>query len=90
MAKRKPVNKAAAADAKPVLPKIKIMRYAVFSMKNGQSVKTPIDGDETGRSILKDCFVTISTGKPYLNEERGILINPVELSHAYLTMEQVQ
>jgi hypothetical protein len=78
------------APATPAPGEVKVMRFAVFSMKNGQAVKTPIDSEETGVKILKDVAKSMVDGKPYSNTDRGIVVNPYELSHAFTTMEQVQ
>jgi len=74
----------------PAAPQIVLVSFAVFSFKNGNMIKAPVDNADIGKAILKDVLVSLSTGKPYINEEKGIVFNPTELSHAFLAVEQVQ
>lgn len=79
-----------AANAAPAAPRIMLVNYAVFSFKNGTAIKAPIDTADAGKAILRDVLVSLTSGKPYINEEKGILFNPSELSHNFLVVEQVQ
>lgn len=76
--------------AAPVAPNFVLVNYAVFSFKNGTAIKAPIENADAGKAILRDVLVSLTIGKPYINEEKGILFNPSELSHNFLVVEQVQ
>jgi len=71
-------------------PQIVLMTYACFSFKNGNAIKAPVDNGDVGKAVLRDVLVSLTSGKPYINEEKGIVFNPTELSHAFLAVEQVQ
>jgi len=49
--------------------------------------KVAVESLEAGKALLKDIYVALNTGKPYLNEERGLVYNGSEISHAFLTVE---
>ena len=95
MSKAKNTRKAPAKKAAPAaqvqMPKVTVMPFLVFAFKSHSGgIKTPIQDEATGKALLKEIYVSLNEGKPYFNEERGILINPGEVSHVYLAQEQVK
>lgn len=94
MTKKRKAPPGAKSPAKPVAPAaptIKVVNYIVFAFKgSAQGVKSAIPNEAAGHVILKEVYFAINEGKPYFNEERGLLINASELSNVYLTQEQVQ
>lgn len=95
MAKKPAKNTAAKNQQQQPAPQVPAQRnmvlvtYACFSFKNGNAIKAPLDNAEAGRAVLKDVLASLTSGKPYINEEKGIVFNPTELSHSFLAVEQV-
>lgn len=90
MAKKSAQKNAAKNSKEAKQPEVKYARFAVFSMKNGQVIKTPIEDENVGKLILVDVSQKLQAGQHYLNQDRGIFINHAEISHSYLTIERVQ
>ena len=73
------------------LPRVAVITYVTISfVNNTNSIKIPVDGVETGKKILSEVFSAQRSGKTYYDENRGILFKTSELSHAFLSMEQVK
>lgn len=64
--------------------------FVMFAMKVNNPIKTQITSLEDGVNILRDVEVCIKKKKPYLNGERGILVNHEEINSVYVIAEQVQ
>lgn len=74
-----------------VQPTVKVQAFLIVGIKgSGTGSKVAIESVEAGKALLKEIFVAISTGKPLINEERGIVYNGTEISHAFLTLEAVK
>jgi hypothetical protein len=65
-----------------------MVHYVCFSFKNGNTIKAPVDSGDSAKAVLRDVLVSVTSGKPYINEEKGILFNPVELSHSFAVVER--
>lgn len=83
--------KDANADKQPGAPEVKVQAFLIVGIKGSTTgSKVAIESVEAGKALLKEIFVAISTGKPLINEERGIVYNGTEISHAFLTLEAVK
>jgi hypothetical protein len=70
---------------------VKVQAFLIVGIKGSTTgSKVAIESVEAGKALLKEIFVAISTGKPLFNEERGLVYNGTEISHAFLTLEQVK
>jgi hypothetical protein len=86
----KPKNTKPAQPAAPAAEQKVVALFVMFAMKTGNPVRTQVGTVQDGAKILKEVYFSINEKKPYLNEERGILINPEEISSVYVIAEQVK
>lgn len=77
-------------DKKEVKNTTVFLSHAVFAFKNGGGVKVLVETAEKGQALLQDVLSSLEKNKPYFNAERGLLLNPEEISHIYLTQEKAQ
>lgn len=69
----------------------KFQAFLIVGFKGGETgSKVVIKNIEDGKDLLKEIFVAISTGKPFYDEERGLVYNGFDISHAFLTLEAVK
>jgi hypothetical protein len=77
------------AETPVVAPQIR--SFLIVGIKgNPTGMKIFIESVDAGKALLKDLFVAINKKKTYISEERAIVINAVDISHAFLTFEQVK
>jgi predicted aconitase with swiveling domain len=70
---------------------VKVQIFLIVGVKgSGTGSKVAVESVEAGKALLKEIFFAINSGKPLINEERGIVYNGTEISHAFLTIEQVK
>lgn len=79
------------ADKQPGIADVKVQGFLIVGIKGSTTgSKVAIESVEAGKALLKELFVAIITGKPFFNEERCLVYNGTEISHAFLTLEQVK
>ena len=73
------------------LPRVAVISYVTIAFINNTSaIKIPVDSIDTGKKILDEVEAVNRTGGTYYNKERGIMFKTAEMSHAFLSMEQVK
>lgn len=75
----------------PPMQRVAVISYVTIAFINNTSaIKIPVDNIDTAKKILDEVEAVNRTGGTYYNKERGIMFKTVELSHAFISMEQVK
>lgn len=78
-------EKAAAA------PETRVQPYLIVGIKGSNSgAKVAIEDIQAGKDLLKEIQVAANKKNVFYDEKRGLLFAGAEISHAFLTFEQVK